>query len=96
MLQLLIQRGTRKIESGNSRAAPHQAQCIPTNMALQTENALPGNVAEFGRFNRTQSVFARPKPVKHIVTSGIACMNCGALIPVPAVHFEVVGHATSM
>ena len=33
-------------------AAPYQAQCIPTNMALQMQNALSGNVAEFGRFNR--------------------------------------------
>jgi len=46
-----IRRGTGKIESGNSRAAPYQAQCIPTNMALQMQNALSGNVTEFGRFN---------------------------------------------
>src|SRR6266436_9117339 len=41
------QRGTRKIESGSSRAAPYQTQCIPANMALQMQNALSGNVAEF-------------------------------------------------
>jgi hypothetical protein len=40
-------------------------------------------------------VLGLPKPVKHIITSGIACMNCGAL-PVPVVHFDVVGHVNSM
>ena len=47
-----IQRGTGKIESGNSRAAPYQAQRVPTDMALQMQNALSRDVAEFGRFNR--------------------------------------------
>jgi hypothetical protein len=65
-------------------------------MALQMQNALSGNVAEFGRFNRMQSVLARTKPVKHIIAGGIARVNCGALIPVPAVCFDVVGHAASM
>ena len=65
-------------------------------MTLQMQNALSGNVAEFGRFNRIKGVLARPKPVKHIITSGIACMNCGALIPVPAINFDVVGHVNSM
>ena len=47
-----IQRGAGKIEPGDSRAAPYQAQCIPTDMALQMQNALSKDVAEFGRFNR--------------------------------------------
>jgi hypothetical protein len=61
-------------------------------MALQMQNAFSLDVAEFGRFNRMQSVLARPKPVEPL----IARMNCGALIPVLAVYFDVVGHAKSM
>jgi hypothetical protein len=61
-------------------------------MALQMQNALSGNVAEFGRFDLVQSVLACTKPVEHIITGGVARMNCGALIPVPTVYFDVVGH----
>jgi hypothetical protein len=65
-------------------------------MALQMQNALSGYIAEFGRFNRMQRVLACTKPVKHIITGAIACMNCGALIPVPTIDFDVVGHASLM
>ena len=65
-------------------------------MALQMQNALSADVAKFSRFDRMQGVLARPKPVKHIITSGIARMNSCALIPVPAIYFDVVGHANSL
>ena len=65
-------------------------------MALQMKNALSGDVAEFGRFNRMERVLARTKPVEHIITSRITCMNCGAFVPVPLVDFDVVGHVASM
>jgi hypothetical protein len=65
-------------------------------MALQMQNALSGNVAELGRFNRMQRVLAGTKSVEHIITGAIACMNYGALIPVPTVHFDVVGHVSFM
>src|SRR2546423_15697967 len=91
-----IQRSAGKIQSGNSRAAPYQAQCIPANMALQMQNALSADVAEFSRFDRMQGVLARPKPVEHVITGGIARMNSCALIPVPAIYFGVVGHANSL
>jgi hypothetical protein len=65
-------------------------------MALQVQHALAGNVAKFGRFDRMQGVLAGPKPVQHIIAGSVARMNCGALIPVPAVDFDVVGHANSM
>src|SRR5438093_7755143 len=65
-------------------------------MALQMQNALSADVAEFSRFDRIEGVLARPKPVKHIVTGGIARMNDCALIPVPAIYFEMVGHANSL
>ena len=65
-------------------------------MALQMQNALAGDIAEFGRFDLVQGVLARTKPLKHVIAGGIARMNGGALIPVPAVDFEVVGHVSSM
>ena len=90
-----LQRGAGKIESGDRRAAPYQAQRIPADMALQMQNALAGDVAEFGRFNLVQGVLAGTKPVQHVIAGGIARMNGGALIPVPAVHFDGVGHVNS-
>ena len=65
-------------------------------MALQMQNAFSADVAEFSRFDRMQGVLARPKPVEHIITGGIARMNSCALIPVPAIYFDVVGHANSL
>jgi uncharacterized protein (DUF924 family) len=52
------QRGAGKIQSGDGRAAPYQAQCIQTNMALQMQHALSKDVAKLGRFNRVQNVLA--------------------------------------
>jgi hypothetical protein len=94
--RLKIVRGHKPSSVFFQHGKPRMSVCEVKLPALQMQNALSRNVAEFGRFNRVQSVFAGPKSVKHIVTSGIACMNCGALIPVRAVHFEVVGHANSM
>jgi hypothetical protein len=91
-----IQRGTGKIQPGDSRAAPHQAQRIPADMALQMQHALSPDVSEFGRFDRMQRVFAGPKPVKHIIAGAVACMNCCALIPVATVDFDGIGHVNSM
>src|SRR6184192_3002659 len=65
-------------------------------MALQMQNAFSADVAEFSRFDRMQGVLARPKPVEHVITGGIARMNSCALIPVPAIYFGVVGHANSL
>ena len=52
--------------------------------------------AKFGRFNRVKRVLPRTKLVKQIGARDVARMNSGALIPVPSVHFDVVGHMNSM
>jgi len=65
-------------------------------MALQMQHALSGNVAKFGRFDRAKRVFADAKPVKRIGAGKVARVNCGALIPVPPVYFDVVGHVSFM
>ena len=67
-----------------------------TVSALQMQDALSPDVAEFRHFNRTQRVLARPKPVEHVFTVGIACMNGGALVPVPAIDVEGIGHVCSI
>ena len=89
------ERGRRKIESGGGRTAPDQAQGIPADMALQMQSALSDDVAEFARFDLMQRVLARTKAVKHVIAGRIACVNCGALIPVPAVDLDGVGHVNS-
>src|SRR5438874_3948829 len=91
-----MQRGTGKIEPGHFRAAPYQAQGVPSDMALQMQHALSGNVAKLGRFDRVKRVFAGPKSLKQIGAREVARVNCGALIPVPPVYFDVVGHPSLM
>jgi hypothetical protein len=51
-----VQRHARKIEPGRCRAASHEAERVAPDMALQMEDALSGNVAEFGGFDGVESV----------------------------------------
>ena len=51
-----VQRYARKIEPGCHRAASHEAERVTPDMALQMEDALSGNVAEFGGFDAVESV----------------------------------------
>ena len=39
-------------------AEPDHARGIPTDMTLSMQNALSGNVAELGRFNRIRGILA--------------------------------------
>src|SRR4051794_25753135 len=85
-----------EIEPGRDGAAPHEAQRIAADMALQMQDAFSGNVAEFGGFDRVQGVLARTKPVEHVVAVAVARMDRDALIPVPAIDLEEVIHADFM
>jgi hypothetical protein len=58
------------------------------------QHALSKDVAEFGRFDCVQNVLAGTKPVKLIIAGAVACMDCRALIPIPAVDVDVVGHVS--
>ena len=51
-----VQRRAGEIEPGNHGTASHQAERVASNVALQVEDALSGNVAEFGRFDRMEGV----------------------------------------
>src|SRR5262249_20756843 len=88
-----LQRGPGEIEPGRHRATPHQAECVPADMALQMEDALSVDVAELDRFDRVERVLARTKAVQHVIASGVACVKGGALIPILAIDFERISHA---
>jgi hypothetical protein len=51
-------------------------------MALQVEDALSGNVAEFGRLDGVESVFARTKAGETVAAKGVARVTL--LTPEPA------------
>src|SRR3954453_10369026 len=65
-------------------------------MALQMQHSLAGDVAKFGCFDRVQRVLAGTKPVQPIIAGGVACVNCRALVPVPAVDFDIVCHVDAI
>jgi hypothetical protein len=49
-------------------------------MAL--EDALPGNIPKFGRFDRSQTVFTRTKVIEPVAPGGIAGVNVSTLVPI--------------
>ena len=72
--------------------APRQTEGISTNMALQMQHALSGNIAKFGCFYRVKRILARAKPAKHVVAGRILGVNCRALLPVQEVNIDMVAH----
>ena len=61
-------------------------------MALQMEDALSGNVAEFGGFDGMESVLTCAKPVEHVVAGCVARVDGSALIPISAVDINWTDH----
>jgi hypothetical protein len=72
--------------------APHKAERVAPNMALQVEDPLSRYVAEFGCFDCVESVFTRPKTSEHGAAKGVARVNFCALIPIAAVDFDRIIH----
>ena len=54
---------------------------------------MPEIIAKLGRFNRVESVLACAKAVKHVVASGVARVDSGALVPISAINLNRIGHA---
>jgi hypothetical protein len=65
-------------------------------MALQMEDALSGNVAEFGGFDGMESVLTCAKPVEHVVASCVARVDVSALIPISTVDINWTDHEASL
>jgi hypothetical protein len=61
-------------------------------MALQMEDALSGNVAEFGGFDDMESVLTCAKPVEHVVAGCVARVDGSALIPISTVDINWTDH----
>src|ERR1700730_8238009 len=59
----------RRTSSGRTCGTPgmNEAGRVAPDMALQMEDALSGNVAEFGGFDGMESVLTCAKPVEHVV-----------------------------
>jgi hypothetical protein len=76
------------IEPGCHRAAAHEAERVAPDMALQMEDALSGNVAEFGGFDRVETVLTRAKAVEHVVAGCVARVDGSAIIPISAIGID--------
>jgi len=61
-------------------------------MALQMEDALSGNVAEFGGFDGMESVLTCTKPVEHVVAGCVSRVDGSALIPISAIGINRIDH----
>jgi hypothetical protein len=58
-------------------------------MALQVEDSLSGNVAEFGGFDRLEGVFARTKAGKAPAAAvGVSRVNGRELIPPTTIYVD--------
>jgi hypothetical protein len=58
-----------RLKPGDDGAASRQAKRVPPDVALQMQDLLSGNVAEFGRFDRMKGVFSRLKTGEHVAES---------------------------
>jgi hypothetical protein len=52
------------------------------------EDALSGNVAEFGGFDRVETVLTRAKAVEHVVAGCVARVDGSAIIPISAIGID--------
>jgi hypothetical protein len=82
----------REVESGGHRATSDQAERVFPNMALQVEDALCGNIANFGSLDQVQGILARSKGREPVEAGGIAPMNDGTLVPISAIDFNRIDH----
>jgi hypothetical protein len=56
------------------------------------EDALSGNIAEFGSLDFVEGFFARTKARERVVAGRIARMDDSTLVPVPAIDFKRIVH----
>src|ERR1700730_16649236 len=84
----------RRTSSGRTCGTPgmNEAERVAPDMALQMEDALSGNVAEFGGFDGMESVLTCAKPVEHVVAGCVARVDGSALIPISAVDINWTDH----
>src|SRR5262245_30150493 len=87
-----VDRRRREIESGGDGAASREAERVAPNMALQMEDALPGNIAEFCRLDSMQKIFPCPKAGKAFPAERLARVEASALIPVAAIDLNRIVH----
>jgi len=88
-----FERCAGEVESDRHGAASDEAERVSPNVALQVEDALSGDVAEFGRFYGVKGILARTKTVEHVRASGVTRMNRRALFPVPKIDFNRIDYA---
>jgi hypothetical protein len=69
-----------------------QPERILPNVALEMEDALSGNIAEFGSLDFVEGFFARMKARERVVAGRIAQIDESTLVPVPAIDFNRIIH----
>ena len=84
---------TGEIESRRDGAESRQTERVQPDMALQMEDTLAADIAELGRFDPLEHALARTKAVQRVEAGGVERVDGGALIPIPAVHLDWIGHA---
>jgi hypothetical protein len=72
----------------NHGAASCEAERVSPNVALQMEDSLSGDVAEFRCFYSVESILSRTKAVEHVGVGGVTRMNRRALFPIPKIDFN--------
>jgi hypothetical protein len=66
---------------------------LPKLLLLQMEDTLAADIAKLDRFDPVERALARTKAVQRVEAGGIACVDGDALIPIPSVHLDWIGHA---
>ncbi len=62
-------------------------------MTLQMKDALSADAAELDRFDPVERALAGAKAVQRVEAGGVARVNGGALVPIPPVDINRIGHA---
>jgi hypothetical protein len=81
-------RGRREIEPGGDRAVACQDQRVEPEMALQVDEALAGDRAEFAILDRVQRFPAGEKPLDRIKPAAVAAVDRHPFVPVAPVGGE--------
>jgi len=67
-----------EVYTGCHRTTSDEREGIFANMALQVEDALPRDIANFCGLDRVQGILAGPKGLDPVEAGGIARVNLGA------------------
>jgi len=62
-------------------------------MTLQMKDALSADAAELDRFDPVERALAGAKAVQRVEAGGVARVDGGALVPIPPVDINRIGHA---